>query len=68
MSTAYKTNNLLVPWGDDFAHEKPGSFEAADYLHEAIKDYQEKNEGSVRFELHYSTVVQYLEAVLDEAN
>ena len=68
--STYRTNNVLVMWGDDFTHRDNKSYDTLDHYISAIDEYLRdvnENQGGPTYKLHYSTMEQYFEAVFSEA-
>ena len=65
---SYRTKNVLVMWGDDFAHSNSYSYDILDRIMKSVEDQIEENGKANNFNLHYSSVEKYFDSVFDEAN
>lgn len=66
---AYRTNNVLILWGDDFAHKKADlTFDALDTTLSSIKTHlNDQKEGEhPEYHLRYSSMNSYLGDVFTE--
>jgi len=63
MQQHYRTNNMLIPWGEDFAYGNAfDDFSNGD----ALIRYFNKNFSYLNMEIKYSTVYQYIDSVKAE--
>lgn len=63
---AYKTNNVLILWGDDFGHlDASLTYEALDTCIKAIEDHLESIGQPDKYRLSYSTIDSYLTDVFE---
>ena len=66
----YRTNAIIILWGDDFAHENAKkSYENLNTLINALEEYLVKVEGDMekKYEIKFSSVSNYLQSVMEEA-
>lgn len=64
---AYKTPNVMMIWGDDFAHQYSSTFNVLDMMLTAIEAELEKTGKKEVFEIKLSTVGRYFESVFNDA-
>lgn len=62
---AYKTKNILILWGDDFAHNRADL--TYDTLDKVIVSLYEEKRKQHTFKSSYSTIENYLDCVYQEA-
>lgn len=64
---AYKTPNVMMIWGDDFAHRDSSTFDVLDMMIDAIEVELEKTGKKEMFEIKLSTVGNFFDSVFDDA-
>ena len=64
----YKTTNILVLWGDDFAHvDANRTYRILDTTIKEIQNHLQKSGNNSKFNLKYSTIDEYLSGVYQDA-
>ena len=65
----YRTNNVLILWGDDFAHERAeNTYTTCNNAIKAINSHLDSKGNKRSFNLKFSTIQQYLDSVYNDAN
>ena len=65
---AYRTNHLLVLWGDDFAHKNADrTYASLDTIMLKIGEYMGHNDIDTTYRLQYSSIGEYLKGVQMDA-
>lgn len=65
---AYRTNHLLVLWGDDFAHKNADrTYASLDTIMLKIGEYMGHNDIDTTYRLQYSSIGEYLRGVQMDA-
>lgn len=61
--SAFKTNQVLVLWGGDFAHTSNKTYDTLDKLFESLTEFRDKNPVLAQYEFTYSSMTAYFDAV-----
>lgn len=65
-SSAYRTKNVIVMWGDDFSHMFDTSYNTLDKIISILNRNFEDNGLSNKYKLSYSTMKNYFESVFKD--
>ena len=60
---AFKTNQVLVLWGGDFAHTSGKTYDTLDQILDNLNEFKARNPVLEHYNFTYSTITDYFNAV-----